>query len=206
MKKKGFIAGVVIGGLVFGSIGVFAGQYVATENTFQIKINGESANLEGYNIEGSTYFKLRDIGEYMGFDVDFQDNTILIGKNVSNTTPNDELFKDVDTFFREYTTKANQVSDANYEVIRNYLKTLNGSIDEMKKENADTTVIEKCNIIQTLIDKSNKLLNAMQEDAKMQSDRTNPNYIDNIFTSGENILAAYSDYLKAYDEYINLIK
>lgn len=77
MKQK-FITGFILGALLFGTVGVFAGQYVATENPFPIKLNGQNVNLEGYSINDSTYFKLRDIGKEVGFDVDFNDSTILI--------------------------------------------------------------------------------------------------------------------------------
>lgn len=75
-RVQGLIAGIVTGIIITGSIGVLAAQYTATENTFLVKVNGQEAAMEGYNINGSTYFKLRDIGDRMGFNVDFQDNTI----------------------------------------------------------------------------------------------------------------------------------
>lgn len=38
--------------------------------------------MEGYNIDGNTYFKLRDIANATGlFEVDFQNNTILLSKD-----------------------------------------------------------------------------------------------------------------------------
>lgn len=71
-----FVSGVIIA----STVGALAATYTATENAFPIKINGQDAQMEGYNINGSTYFKLRDIGNRMGFNVDFQDNTIYIGE------------------------------------------------------------------------------------------------------------------------------
>lgn len=80
--KHRFIIGFTCGALIFGAVGVFAGQYIATENSFPVKLNGNNIQLEGYNIEGSTYFKLRDISnEIGGFNVDFQNNEILLSKN-----------------------------------------------------------------------------------------------------------------------------
>ena len=79
MMKRSFIAGLIIGALVFGVVGAIAAGIMATPNTFPIKLNGEETSIEGYNIEGSTYFKLRDIAAATGsFDVDFEDETILI--------------------------------------------------------------------------------------------------------------------------------
>lgn len=80
--KKNFISGVVTGALIFGALGVFAGQYVANPNPFPIQLNGENVSMEGYNIDGSTYFKLRDIAAVIGgFDVDFKNNTIQLSKD-----------------------------------------------------------------------------------------------------------------------------
>lgn len=84
--KKNFITGVIVGGLVFGAAGAFAGQYVATDNYFPVTLNGERIPLNGYNIEGSTYFKLRDIADKVGsFTVDFQNDTILLSTKIDST-------------------------------------------------------------------------------------------------------------------------
>lgn len=80
--KKSNIACFVAGAIIFGAVGAFAGQYVATENTFPIQLNGNNVNLKGYNIDGNTYFKLRDISDTIGgFSVDFNNNTIQLSKN-----------------------------------------------------------------------------------------------------------------------------
>lgn len=77
--KKQFITGVVIGGMTFGAAGVFAGQYMATENPFPVQLNGTNISLEGYNINDNTYFKLRDIADAVGgFTVGFENNTIIL--------------------------------------------------------------------------------------------------------------------------------
>lgn len=86
--KKRFIAGFVCGALLFGITGVFAGQYIATENTYPIKLNGNDVALEGYQINDYTYFKLRDIGDKVGFNVDFQNDTILINTKEETSLPN----------------------------------------------------------------------------------------------------------------------
>ena len=45
-----------------------------------ITLNGASLTLTAYEINGNTYFKLRDLGETLGFVVDWDSaqNTILI--------------------------------------------------------------------------------------------------------------------------------
>ena len=72
----------VSGALLFGTVGAFASYYTATENTFPVQLNGENVSIDGYNIDGSTYFKLRDVANVVGgFDVDFFNNTIQLSKD-----------------------------------------------------------------------------------------------------------------------------
>lgn len=79
MKK--YIAGIATGVILSFTVAL-AVNYTATENTFPIQLNGENVNVEGYNIDGSTYFKLRDIADTVGgFNVDFNDNTIQLSKD-----------------------------------------------------------------------------------------------------------------------------
>lgn len=85
--KKHFIAGFISGAMVFSIAGAAAaGIFTAAPNAYPIKLNGKDIQMEGYEIEDYTYFKLRDISNAVGgFDVDFKDNTILL------TTKNGEL-------------------------------------------------------------------------------------------------------------------
>lgn len=80
--KKQIIISFLSGAVLFGSIGVFAGQYMATENMFPVQLNGKYVSIEGYNINNSTYFKLRDIADTVGgFTVNFQNNIIQLSKD-----------------------------------------------------------------------------------------------------------------------------
>ena len=75
--KKQFITGFLTGAITFGTMGALAAGLVANPNPFAVQLNGNNVSIEGYNIEGSTYFKLRDIADTVGgFTVDFQNNTI----------------------------------------------------------------------------------------------------------------------------------
>ena len=74
------------------------------QSTSTIVLDGEEISLDGYIINGNNYYKLRDIGKALGFDVDFENatGTVLIstakdysdddnnsnnsGDNGSNTT------------------------------------------------------------------------------------------------------------------------
>lgn len=112
--KKNFVTGIVVGGLFFGTVGAFAGQYVATKNTFPIKINGQDAYMEGYNIDGSTYFKLRDIGDRMGFTVDFKNNTILLSDGTYQYEENQSEYSDeFYDFIKEVIVMADLYTSAN---------------------------------------------------------------------------------------------
>lgn len=78
-KHKEFILGLILGGFIFTSISTFADEiYNVIINPFKVTVNGTEKNIEGYNINGSTYFKLRDIGKYVGFNVDFENEVIQI--------------------------------------------------------------------------------------------------------------------------------
>ncbi|MDR2133203.1 MAG: hypothetical protein LBP30_07655 [Clostridiales Family XIII bacterium] len=48
------------------------------DTTSKIFIDGKEVSLAGYNIEGSNYFKLRDLASALNFDVDYRDNRIYI--------------------------------------------------------------------------------------------------------------------------------
>ena len=94
MDMKKYIAGIATGVILSCSVAL-AVSYTATENTFPIQLNGENVNVEGYNIDGSTYFKLRDIADTVGgFNVDFNDNTIQLSKDgyVYETKPSTKDF------------------------------------------------------------------------------------------------------------------
>ena len=77
MKK--FTLGFIIGGIICSAITGFAVEYAVTANPFPIKVDGVEKSIEGYNINDSTYFKLRDVADAVGgFTVGFTNNTINI--------------------------------------------------------------------------------------------------------------------------------
>ena len=83
--KRNFVTGFIAGAVIFGMAGALAADLIATPNEFPITFDGNSANIEGYNIEDYTYFKLRDISDTVGgFDVDFKDDTIALSSKASN--------------------------------------------------------------------------------------------------------------------------
>ena len=85
--KRNFVTGFIAGAVIFGMAGALAADLIATPNAFPITFDGNSASIEGYNIEDYTYFKLRDISDVVGgFDVDFKDDTIALSSKASNTS------------------------------------------------------------------------------------------------------------------------
>ena len=75
--KVSFIAGVAAGAMLFGGVAAYAAGITAERSTHKIYIDGEQAELEAYNIDGSNYVRLRDFGEAAGFEV-YWDGTVQI--------------------------------------------------------------------------------------------------------------------------------
>ena len=71
MKK--FIIGFIVGALMFSIIPVMAeGELSVVPNPFPVLIDGEVAEVEGYNINGYTFLKLADFGK-AGLTVKFNE-------------------------------------------------------------------------------------------------------------------------------------
>lgn len=83
MKKLVF--GIIIGAMLATGI-VYAVEYAIEPNPYQMTVDGHSVWMEGYNINGYSYFKLRDIGDRLGFGVDFMEDTIVIDSNKAEPT------------------------------------------------------------------------------------------------------------------------
>ena len=73
MKKKDFALGILCGAILFsGATAVAAG--ITAEPTWQnIYVDGAQVSMTAYNIAGSNYVKLRDIGQQVGFNVYWAD-------------------------------------------------------------------------------------------------------------------------------------
>ena len=76
MKK--FICGLLIGVIISSLVGAYAVNQIY-DNPYSIYVNGEPKQIQGYNIDGYSYFKLRDIAQATNkFDVDFRNNNVII--------------------------------------------------------------------------------------------------------------------------------
>lgn len=79
MKKISF--GVLIGFILAIGFNAFAVHMEVSDNKFPIFVNGEKKDVSAYNIDGSTYLKIREVAEILGIDITFENNEIIIGEN-----------------------------------------------------------------------------------------------------------------------------
>jgi hypothetical protein len=87
MKKyKQFGIGLIVGAILFSSIGVFAEGLTVLLNQFPIVINGQQAEVEAYNINGRTFLALGDVAKYFDATAVFNETTKRIDINSATTT------------------------------------------------------------------------------------------------------------------------
>lgn len=85
--KRNFITGFISGAVAFTMIGAAAANMVTAPNTYPVQLDGQNVSIDGYNVDDYTYFKLRDIAKVIGgFDVDFQDDTIILSTKKDDTS------------------------------------------------------------------------------------------------------------------------
>lgn len=66
------------------------GKQTATLSDMIVRVNGSEVALEAYNIKGYTYYKLRDLGDALGFTVNFDTASRLIMITTMGTVPSPE--------------------------------------------------------------------------------------------------------------------
>jgi hypothetical protein len=91
MKK--FFSGLIVGLLVSVSLTAFAVQLKVVPNPFPVFINGDKAQVDAYNINGSTYLKLADL-KTAGLDVKFADSKINVTSAYTEAEPTEPSFPD----------------------------------------------------------------------------------------------------------------
>ena len=100
MKK--FVLGFIIGALLFSFASVYAaGELNIASNPFPVFINGVQTEVDGYNINGYTYLKLRDF-ELAGLKVDFKDRKIYVDNNISISPNNQKIRTLIDQLYCIY--------------------------------------------------------------------------------------------------------
>lgn len=73
----GFAVGLLCGGVIFGGVGIASGVIATplTGSSQKVTLDGQAVSLEGYNINGNNYFKLRDLGKAMDFGVTWNNDS-----------------------------------------------------------------------------------------------------------------------------------
>ncbi len=85
MKKSEFISGMIVGALIFGGTASVASGISAVLSSQPIYVDGVSAPMTAYNIDGNNYVKLRDIGDAVDFSVEYDASTNSI--KIDSTKP-----------------------------------------------------------------------------------------------------------------------
>lgn len=83
-------AGILIGSMVLSPLAIAASEYLQARNSSQkFYLNGSQIEMQAYDIGGNNYVKLRDIGEKVGFAVDYDDtdNSVRIDTTKPCTEP-----------------------------------------------------------------------------------------------------------------------
>lgn len=76
------ITGAFLGATLLGGAKAAVDTISAQRSSQPIYVDGEKVELEAYNIAGSNYVKLRDVGKAIGFDVNYDaaTNSVYIGE------------------------------------------------------------------------------------------------------------------------------
>lgn len=95
MKRNlpSFAAGLLCGALLFGGTAAYAAGIIATpfsEMNQSVTLDGQEIELTGYNINGNNYFKLRDIGVQVGFNVTWNGDTRTVEIDTTTGYADDE--------------------------------------------------------------------------------------------------------------------
>ncbi len=81
-KYVPFVAGIIVGGVLFSGGAALAVGLTATPSSQKFYLDGEPVNLEAYSIGGYNYVKLGDLSPLVGFDLayDGATNSVYIGE------------------------------------------------------------------------------------------------------------------------------
>jgi hypothetical protein len=85
MFMKKIITGVIIGAILSTGVGVFAQMVDISENTIQLKVNGNLSSAPNILYNGRTYVQLRSVSEMLGKDVLWDANTATASVNDKTT-------------------------------------------------------------------------------------------------------------------------
>jgi hypothetical protein len=86
MKLKTLVIGIIIGVMLTSSIGVFAEGIAVLLNPYPILVNGQTADIEAYNINGRTFLALGDVAKYFNATATLNETTKQIEVNTISTS------------------------------------------------------------------------------------------------------------------------
>ena len=89
-----------------------SGDKDAHETRQKIFVDGKEIKIEGYNIDGNNYFKLRDLASALDFMVDYdnESNTVIINPNISSVKAEKDLNKLVSEVQKELSISNDSVT------------------------------------------------------------------------------------------------
>jgi len=109
--SSGFVAGVISCAIAMSGMVAYAGGITAERSQNRFLVNGEEKAMKAYKIDGYNYFKLRDLGDALGFGVawDGEQRVVVIDTTVSELE--DIPAKDAETKFSEsgFSVKAGDI-------------------------------------------------------------------------------------------------
>lgn len=94
-----------------------SGKKTATSTAADIYIDGDYVQLDGYNIGGSNYFKLRDIAEFVNAEVTWNNATKSVNIRTKNAPQYDsieDMMEGYDKFLRSYSGENVAVATTEY--------------------------------------------------------------------------------------------
>ena len=83
--KCQFLAGIIVGGILFSGGAAFAAGILAEHAPQTAYVDGAPVQLEAYNIGGYNYVKLRDIGQAVGFNVYWDGQSVQMDSDAPYT-------------------------------------------------------------------------------------------------------------------------
>ena len=90
MKTKNIISTVIIS-CIASSVGFSAHAIIdAVTSSQKVFVDNQEVTIEAYNIAGKNYYKLRDLGDTLGFSVDYDERSDSV---VINTDKKTEITK-----------------------------------------------------------------------------------------------------------------
>lgn len=92
MKRKHLVSTIVTI-CIASSLGFSAHAVIdAMVSTQKVYVNNQEVDLEAYSIDGYNYYKLRDLGEAVGFSVDYDEgsDSVMINTEEKSDTTSEE--------------------------------------------------------------------------------------------------------------------